>query len=143
MDLNSQVGDIRSDIATVLEGMKHVTERQRESTEEVKSIQARLTDGSARHQEFAASLADIETRLEELKPVKDTLDLLKAELDPVRTAVTDMKPQVKELMDWKAKLAGIFVVASAIMGFAVWFIWEGLKWLFPDAGKELFHRLFH
>ncbi|MET4238636.1 hypothetical protein ABIB07_001854 [Bradyrhizobium sp. RT10b] len=129
LDLNQQMGDMRADIATVIAGLGHVGEKQKEQAENVRKIEDRLLQGSNRHAEFAASLADIESKLEKF--------------DPVAVAVTDLKPQVKELMDWKAKIAAIFVVASAIMGFATWFIWEGLKWLFPEAGKELFHRLFH
>ncbi|UFW91068.1 hypothetical protein BjapCC829_22020 [Bradyrhizobium barranii] len=129
LDLNQQMGDMRADIATMIAGLGHVGEKQKEQAEDVRKIEDRLLQGSNRHAEFAASLADIESKLEKF--------------DPVAVAVTDLKPQVKELMDWKAKIAAIFVVASAIMGFATWFIWEGLKWLFPEAGKELFHRLFH
>lgn len=129
LDLNQQMGDMRADIATVIAGLGHVGEKQKEQAEDVRKIEDRLLQGSNRHAEFAASLADIESKLEKF--------------DPVAVAVTDLKPQVKELMDWKAKIAAIFVVANAIMGFATWFIWEGLKWLFPEAGKELFHRLFH
>jgi len=129
LDLNTQIGDMRADIATMIAGLGHVGARQKEQAEDIRSIEARLVQGSSRHNEFSATLADIEITL--------------AKFEPVATTVADMKPQVKELMDWKGKIAAIFLVATTIVGFATWFIWEGIKWLFPEAGKALIQKLFH
>src|SRR4051812_43407537 len=95
LDLNTQIGDMRADIATVIAGLGHLGERQKEQADDVRNIEARLVTGSTRHAEFAATLADIEVKLEKF--------------EPVATSVADMKPQVQELMDWKGKIAAIFL----------------------------------
>jgi uncharacterized coiled-coil protein SlyX len=148
LDLNKQVGEMRADMGKMLAGLGHVTERQKEFSDNVIAIEMRLDAGSHRHAEFSESLALITHKLETLVELPAELANTKAEIkgifaeDGLVQAVTDMKPQVKELMDWKARLAAQTVVASAIVGSALWMIWEGLKWFFPHS-KDLFDRVFH
>jgi hypothetical protein len=142
LNLLQQVGDMRADVATVISGLSHVGEKQREFADNIEAIEERLAAGSKRHEEFAASLADIEGKLGNFHPVTQAVADIKEKFAPVADAVATMKPEVQWLTEFKARMAGVILVASAIMGFATWAIWEGLKWLFTDAGKSLLDKIF-
>jgi hypothetical protein len=130
-DLIRDVGDIKGDIG---------------------EINGRLAVGSERHRDFAKSLDAINVRgdamqaeIVKMSPLVTAMTEMKDSVDkiaPLVVTVTEMKPQVKELMDFKTRIAAIMVVASMIIGTATWFVWEGIKWFFPDA-KALLLRLFH
>jgi archaellum component FlaC len=98
-------------------------------------IESRLAVGTERHRDFAQSLDRIEART-------GKIEIEVSNLSPLTITVAEMKPQVKELMDFKGRMAAIMVIASSLIGTAAWFAWEGLKWLFPNV-KALFTSLFH
>jgi hypothetical protein len=143
LDLNEQMGNMRESIGKLLEGLTNVGERQRDNLQaiaeiqnDITSIEGRLAVGSERHRDFAKSLDTVDVRTAAMQ-----VELVK--FGPVAVAVADMEPKVKDLVEFKGRMAAILLVSSSIVGFAMWFIWEGVKWIFPDVGKELFHKLFH
>ena len=119
---------------------------------EIGEINGKLAVGSERHRDFAKSLDAINVRgdvmqveIVKITPLVTTVTEMKDGFDkiaPLVADVKDMKPQVKELMEFKGRLAGILVIASSLVGASMWFIWEGFKWFFPNA-KELIGKLFH
>jgi hypothetical protein len=141
LDLNARIGHMQSDIGKLVAGLGHVAERHKENIAAIEIIEKRLLDGSARHSEFAASLAAIEVKLEEIKPVTQAIASINAELSPLTVTVAEMKPKVDDLVDFKTRAAATVVASSAIMGTVAFFVWEGVKWFFPSA-KDLFAKLF-
>lgn len=70
--------------------------------------------------------------------VEDALKCVKAKVDviePVVGIVTEMKPQVIELMAFKNRAAGVVVVASFIVTGAITLIYAGLKEVGPTIGR--------
>jgi uncharacterized protein YoxC len=102
--------------------------------EKVSTIQTQLAVGSQRHAEFARSIADIDLRTEKIET-----EMVK--IPPIAAAVTDMTPKVKDLMEFKGRMAAIILVASTITGGAFALIWEGIRYFTPDirAAFERFH----
>jgi hypothetical protein len=143
LNLLAQVGNMREDVATVIAGLAHVGEKQKEFATNIEAIEGRLATGSKRHEEFAATLADIEVKLGNFHPVTAVVAEIKEKFGPLVEAVATMKPEVQWLTEFKTRMAGVVLAASTIMGFATWAIWEGLKWLFTDAGKSLLAKIFH
>lgn len=135
LDLNTQMGEIRSQIGALMASFGHVSERQKEIATDIKGVEKRLEAGSVRHAEFAASLADIDVKIEEMRPA---VSKLQVDILPV----AGLAPQVKELMDWKARVAAQTLIAWAIVSAAFWLIWEGLRWFFPHA-KDLVDKITH
>jgi hypothetical protein len=110
----TQIGDIKGSIGT---------------------IEGRLAVGSERHREFAQSLDTIDART----------SIIEAEITkvaPMSLAVEDMKPKVKDLVEFKGRMAAILLVASTIVGAAFAFIWEGIRFFAPDI-RPYFDRFFH
>jgi hypothetical protein len=98
-------------------------------------IEGSLAVSNERHRDFARSLDNIYLRT-------GTIETEVANITPFATTVSEMKPQVKELMDFKGRMAGIIVGASFIIGSATWFAWEGIKWFVPNA-KNIIAGMFH
>jgi hypothetical protein len=120
LDLNKQVGEMRADMGKMLAGLGHVTERQKEFGDNVIAIEMRLDAGSHRHAEFSESLALITHKLETLVELPAELANTKAEIkgifaeDGLVQAVTDMKPQVKELMGRQGLLLKLSSLAPSL-----------------------------
>lgn len=145
LDLLSQVGDVRTDMASLKTGVGHIVERQKDFADNISAIEHRLEEGSKRHTEFAHGFADLEAKLQVIEKVPSVLHDTKAKLDGMFAEdgfIARTTADVKELMDWKRDLSAKIVVASAIVGSACWMIWEVLKWGFPHP-KDLIDRLFH
>lgn len=143
LDLNTRMGEISGDIGKLMAGIGHLGERQRELAQsvdvvqhDISAIEGRLAVGSERHRDFAASLDTIDVRT-------NTMQIELNKITPLAITVADIEPKVKDMVEFKGRIAAIMMVTSAIVGAALWFIWEGLKWIFPDAGRELFHKIFH
>lgn len=98
-------------------------------------IEARLDAGSQRHVEFKSSLEKIDVRTSNIEA-----EMVK--VAPLSAAVSDMKPKVDDLVQFKGKAAAIMLAASTIFGGALWFIWEGIKFFWSDL-QALTHRIFH
>jgi hypothetical protein len=101
---------------------------------DLRTIEGRLAVGSERHRDFAKSLDAIDLRVEAIK-----IEMQK--IPPLVVAVEDMAPKVKNLMEFRGRMAAIMLVASTVIGGAFMFIWEGLKYFWPDI-QSLYSR-FH
>ena len=102
--------------------------------DELRQIEERLAVGTERHRDFAKSLDRIDGRAivieEELKKVPALVE-----------KVEDMHPKVKDLVEFKGRMAAIILVASTVTGAAFALIWEGIRYMMPDLHKlfEHFH----
>ncbi len=65
-----------------------------------------------------------------------------AEIKPVVTVVAEMRPQVKELMEFKMRIGAYVVVAGTMVSGAAYLLWQGLAY-FSDHLKMTLGRLFH
>ena len=92
---------------------------------DLRTIEGRLAVGSERHRDFAKSLDGIDLRVEAIK-----VELQK--IPPLVVVVDGMVPQVKNLMEFRARMAAIILVSSIVIGGAFSFIWSGLKYFWPD-----------
>lgn len=101
---------------------------------DVSGIQTQLAVGSQRHAEFSRAIADIDLRTEAIE-----VEMVK--IPPIALAVTDMTPKVKDLVEFKGRMAAIILVAGVVTGGAFSLIWEGIRYFTPDI-RALFER-FH
>ena len=99
-------------------------------------IENKLAAGSERHRDFARSLDTIDVRTSAMQTELN-------KIAPLAISVSDMEPKVTDLVEFKGRMAAIILVASTMVGFASWFLWEGVKYLFPTAGRDFIYRLFH
>jgi hypothetical protein len=153
LDIFNQVSDLRESFGSLeatVENLSHNASKQvAQACTERRDMQITITDirgeigkiegalavGNERHRDAAKSLDRIEGRA-------NSIDIEIVKISPLAVSVSEMKPQVKELMEFKGRLAAIMLTASTIIGTATWFAWEGIKWFFPDA-KAAILRLFH
>lgn len=71
----------------------------------------------------------------------DRLDTIAATIAPLVNDVQLIKPQVSELMTWKAHWAAMLGLASIILSGVFTLIWEGI--LHASEIKAFFVKLFH
>lgn len=96
--------------------------------EEIGSLNARMIEASHSRQRIEASQAEMRAEIHEIKPVV--------------AVVADMKPQVKELMEFKMRIGAYIVAAGALASGALYLIWQGLGYFSAEIKSGL-TRLFH
>lgn len=114
LDIFKQIGEIKGDIG---------------------NIEGRLAVGAERHRDFAVSLDKIDIRTDKIETEVTKIGALSEDMKT-------MKPQVKDLVEFKGRMAAIMLVASTVVGAAFWLIWEGIKYFAPDV-KLFLSRFFH
>ena len=87
---------------------------------EVGALNARMLDA-------ARSRERMENNINELKGTV-------SEIAPVVAVVAEIRPQVKELMDFKVRIGAYIVAAGVLWSAAVWLLWQGIAF-FSDIIK--------
>jgi hypothetical protein len=100
------------------------------------TIEGRLAVGSERHRDFAKSLDLIAARA-------TNIETEMAKIPPIAAAVSDMTPKVKDLVEFKGRMAAIVLVAGTVTGAAFAFIFEGIKFFTPDIRAFIERISFH